>query len=99
MQEILDYNFHFIRTADHLHFELPATFNVDLSDFKSLSQPEIRDREYYEMYSHSFDGDIFKVKFKDLATMTASKNTVMEFTRISKAAYLEDINKEMARQT
>jgi hypothetical protein len=98
MQEILDYNFHFIRRADRLYFEVPAKFSVDLSGFKSLAQLQIRDREYCKMYSQSFDGDIFKVKFKDLSTTTESKNTVMEFTRISKAAYEDDINKEIARQ-
>lgn len=98
MQEMLDYNFHFIRKADRLHFELPAKFSVDLSDFNSLSQLQIRNHEYYKMYSQSFDGDIFRVMFKDLATMTESQNTVMEFTRMSKAAYEDDINKEIARQ-
>lgn len=96
MQGILDYNFHFIRKGDSLHFDLPSKFSFALAEFKNLSQLQIRNKDYYQMYEQSFDGDIFKVKFKDLATMTDAKNTILEFVRISKAQYDDHIKEEIA---
>lgn len=98
MQEVLDYNFHFIRKGDSLYFELPSTFKIDIRSFKQLSQLHIADREYYEMYDHAFSDDVFQIKFRDNATTSNSKNTIMEFSRISKEEFEEDINKEIARQ-
>ncbi|MBE9597794.1 hypothetical protein [Pedobacter sp. MC2016-24] len=98
MQGILDYNFHFIKKGDSLYFDLPAKFSIGLSSFKSLSQLQIAKTDYYQMYKQSFERDTFKVMFKDLATMTESKNTVLEFVRISKAEYEDHIKDELLEQ-
>ena len=94
MQGILDHNFHFVKKGDSLHFDLPTRFSIAIPEFKSLSQLQIKNRDYYQMYQQSFEGDTFKVMFKDLATMTESKNTVLEFVRISKAEYEEHLKDE-----
>ena len=98
MQGILDHNFHFIKKGDSLHFDLPTKFSIAIPAFKSLAQLQVKNKDYYQMYKQSFEGDTFKVMFKDLATMTESKNTVMEFIRISKAEYEEHLKEEGLHQ-
>ena len=98
MQGILDHNFHFIKKRDSLHFDLPTKFSIAIPAFKSLAQLQLKNRDYYQMYKQSFEGDTFKVMFRDLATTTESKNTVLEFIRISKAQYEEHLKEESLHQ-
>lgn len=87
MQEIFDYNFHFMKRNDSLYFELPEKFALDLKNFKNLRQLNITDRDYYEMYEYKFSSNSFIIKFKDNATMSESKNTIIEFKKISKEQF------------
>lgn len=96
MEALLDNNFHFIKRNDTLYFDIPDKFSVDMKNFKSLKQLQITDRDYYEMYESNFSGNTFKIMFKDNATRSDSKNTVMEFSKISKEDYDEDIKKAVA---
>ncbi|UUW10984.1 hypothetical protein NLG42_09235 [Flavobacterium plurextorum] len=96
MQEILDNNFHFIKKNDNLYFELPEKFNVNLKDFKSLEQIKIKTRNLLNMYDFVFSGQTFKIKFKDEATFSNSKNTIIEFSQISKEKFENDIKEELA---
>jgi len=98
MDEIADYNFHFIKKNDTLHFDLPEKFQVDIKNFKRLKQMKIVNKDYYEMYDLEFSGDKFLVKFKDNATNSDSKNTIIEFKAITKEEYAKDIAKEIAYQ-
>ena len=98
MQQMLDYNFHFIRKGDSLYFELPTKFTVDIHDLNSFSQLHITDKEYFEMYDHAFNKDTFIIKFKDNATMSDSKNTIMAFNRIPKEAFEKDIQAVIEQQ-
>lgn len=91
MQEILDYNFHFMKRNDSLNFELPEKFQLDINQFKSLRQLNITAKDYYEMYGYEFSGDRFVIKFKDNATMSDSKNTVIEFKRITKDEFMNSV--------
>lgn len=65
MQQMLDYNFHFIRKGDSLYFELPTKFKLSMQEFKSLSQLNISGKPYYEMYGQSFRNDTFRIQFRD----------------------------------
>ncbi len=98
MQEIYDYNFHFMKRNDSLYFELPEKFSLDLKNFKNLRQLHIKDKDYYEMYDYKFSDDNFIIKFKDNATMSASKNTIIEFKKISKEQYEKNIAETVAHQ-
>ena len=99
MQEIFNYNFHFIKKNDSLYFELPEKFTVNLHNFKSLQQLKIMDKDYYEMSDFVFEGQIFKIKFKDNATFSNSKNTIIEFNQISQQKFQDDIKEEIAYAT
>ncbi|WP_202948177.1 hypothetical protein [Flavobacterium sp. CF136] len=96
MQQILDQNFHFIKKNDSLFFELPEKFTVNINNLKSLIQIKIMDKDYYEMYDFSFSDKTFNIKFKDNATFSSSKNTIIEFSQISKEKFQKDINEEIA---
>ncbi|RYF22253.1 MAG: hypothetical protein EOO42_09120 [Flavobacteriales bacterium] len=98
MQEILDYEYHFIKKNDSLYFDLPGKFQIDTKNFKSLRQLQLTDKDYYVMYANEFSGDTYKIKFKDNATLSKSKNTVIEFKKISKEEYLKGIEKVIAEQ-
>lgn len=98
MQQMFDYNFHFVKRNDMLYFELPEKFQVDLKNFKSLRQLQITDKDYYEMYDYKFDGDRFLIQFKDNATTSESKNTVIEFKKISKKQFEKNIAEAIAYQ-
>jgi len=98
MDEIVDFNFHFIKRNDSLFFDLPEKFTVDAKDLKNLKQLKIFGKDYYEMYESTFSGDRFQIKFKDNATSSPSKNTIIEFDRISKEEYESDIQKEIKEQ-
>ncbi|MBE9601920.1 hypothetical protein [Pedobacter sp. MC2016-24] len=98
MDEIIDYNFHFIKKNDTIQFDLPEKFQVNLKNFKSLRQMRLLDKDYYEMYDFEFSGDTFLIKFKDNATTSNSKNTIIEFKEITKEAYTKDIVEEIAHQ-
>jgi len=98
MQEVVDYNFHFIKRNDSLFFELPEKFTIDIKKLKNFRQLQIPNKDYYEIYANEFDGDAFKIKFKDNATLSDSKNTILEFTKLSKEKYLKSINDAVLRQ-
>ena len=98
MQEIFDNNFHFMKRNDSLYFELPKKFALDLKTFKSLRQINITNREYYEMYNYKFNEDNFVIKFKDNATSSESKNTIIEFRKISKNQFEKNISDAIAYQ-
>lgn len=98
MQEILDHDFHFIKKNDSLFFDMPDKFQVDLKNFKSLRQLHITNRDYYEMYGHDLSSSTFKIKFKDNATLSDSKNTVIEFKKITKEEYLKNIQEIINHQ-
>lgn len=98
MEEIYDYNFHFVKRKDSLYFELPEKFMLDLKDFSSLGQLQITDKDYYEMYDHTFSSNSFIVKFKDNATSSASKNTIIAFEKIEKEEFEKDIDEAIAYQ-
>lgn len=98
MQEILDRDFHFIKKNDSLIFELPEKFTVDIKNFKSLNQLQITNRDYYKMYAHDLGSSTFKIKFKDEATLSDSKNTIIEFEKITKEEFLKDIENAIAHQ-
>lgn len=98
MQEILSHEFHFMKKNDSLYFEMPEKFQVDLKNFKSLRQLHITDRDYYEMYGHDLGSSTFKIKFKDNATLSDSKNTIIEFKKITKEEYLKSIQEIIDHQ-
>ena len=98
MQQLYDYNFNFVKRNDRLYFELPEKFEVDLKNFKTLRQLQITDKDFYEMYDHKFNGDSFIIKFKDDATSSPSKNTIIEFKQISKEQFEKNIAEEIAHQ-
>ncbi|KQN35917.1 hypothetical protein ASE92_07185 [Pedobacter sp. Leaf41] len=98
MQEVVDYNFHFIKRNDSLFFELPEKFTIDIKKLKNFRQLQIPNKDYYEIYANEFDGDAFKIKFKDNATLSDSKNTILEFTKLSKEKYVKSINDAVLRQ-
>jgi hypothetical protein len=98
MQEVVDYNFHFIKRNNSLFFELPEKFTIDIKKLKNFRQLQIPNKDYYEIYANEFDGDAFKIKFKDNATLSDSKNTILEFTKLSKEKYLKSINDAVLRQ-
>ncbi|RZK21620.1 MAG: hypothetical protein EOO86_00410 [Pedobacter sp.] len=89
MQEIIDHQFHFVKRNDSLYFDMPEKFQIDIKKFKSLRQLHITDRDYYEMYAQDFSNSSFKIKFKDNATISDSKNTIIEFKKITKEEYLK----------
>ncbi len=95
MQEILDDNFHFMKRNDSLYFELPEKFQLAINQFKSLRQLNITTKDYYEMYEYTFSDDRFIIKFKDNATMSDSKNTIIEFKRITKDEFMNGIEEAM----
>ena len=98
MQEVVDYNFHFIKRNDSLFFELPEKFTIETKKLKNFRQLQIPNKDYYEIYANEFDGDAFKIKFKDNATLSGSKNTILEFKKISKEEYLKSMNDAVLRQ-
>lgn len=98
MEEINDYNFHFIKKGDILHFELPEKLTLDTRNFKTLKQLGIQGKDYYEMYAFEFSGSNFRIKFKDNATASGSKNTIIEFEEISEEDFKKDIADEIAHQ-
>ncbi|WP_437917837.1 hypothetical protein [Sphingobacterium sp. LRF_L2] len=98
MEEIADYNFHFVKRNDSLYFEWPEKFAIGLNDFKELSQLQITDKDYYDMYDHRFQGNSFLIKFVDKATNSKSKNTIMEFEKIDHEAYKKDLAEAIAYQ-
>lgn len=96
MQKIFDNNFHFVKKNDSLYFELPEKFNISLENFKSLKQIKIDTHDYLKMYDFAFSGKTFKIKFRDNATVSDSKNTIIEFSQISKEKFESDIKEEIA---
>lgn len=98
MQEIIDHQFHFIKKGDSLYFDLPEKFQIDTKNFKSLRQLHITDRDYYEMYAQNFSSGFFKIKFKDNATLSDSKNTIIEFKKITKEEYLKGVQEVINHQ-
>lgn len=98
MQEIYDHNFHFVKRNESLYFELPEKFELDLKSFKSLRQLHITDKDFYEMYDQKFSGNSFVIKFKDNATLSPSKNTIIEFKQITKEQFEKNIAEEIAHQ-
>lgn len=98
MQEIYDNNFHFVKRNDSLFFELPEKFVLDLNNFKSLRQLNITNRDYYEMYDYIFNRDNFIIKFKDNATSTESKNTIIDFKKISKEQFEKNVAEAISYQ-
>lgn len=92
MNEIYDYNFHFVKRSDSLYFDLPDKFVVGLTGFNNLRQLQIADRDYYEMYDYSESNNSFIIKFKDNATGSKSKNTIIAFKKITKEEYNKDID-------
>ena len=66
MQEVVDYNFHFRKRNDSLFFELPEKFTIETKKLKNFRQLQIPNKDYYEIYANEFDGDAFKIKFKDV---------------------------------
>lgn len=98
MQQLYDYNFNFVKRNDSLYFELPEKFELDLKNFRSLRQLHITDKDFYEMYDHKFSGNSFVIKFKDNATTSPSKNTIIEFKQITKEQFEKNIAEEIAHQ-
>lgn len=96
MQQLYDYHFNFMKRKDSLYFELPEKFQVDLKNFKSLKQLQIKDKDFYEMYDYKFSGNSFVIKFKDNATSSPSKNTIIEFKEITKEQFEKNIAEEIA---
>lgn len=98
MKEILKQNFHFIRENNNLSFDLPSKFDLALKNFKRLNQIQVIDQEYYEMYDQKFDANKFIIKFYDGMTASDSKNTIIEFEKISKKDYDNDLAKAAAER-
>ncbi len=92
MKEIYTRNFHFIKKNDSLFFELPEKFEISLKNFKSLQQLNLFNKDYFVMYDYKFQGDTFMIRFKDNSTSSDSKNTIIEFNKISKKEFENDIH-------
>ncbi len=97
LDQIFKNNFNFKKRNDSLFFELPEKFEVSLKNFKSLSQLNIEDAEYFKMYDYEFAGDKFLIKFKD-NTLTDPKNSIIEFIQISKEDFENNIAKNIAHK-
>ncbi len=96
MEEILDYNFHFVRKNGSLHFDYPKKLEINLDSFTNLKQLDITEKDYYEMYDYTFHRSSFLIKFKDNATSSKSKNTIIEFEKVDKEQYDQDIAEAFA---
>ncbi|TDG36450.1 hypothetical protein EZJ43_07995 [Pedobacter changchengzhani] len=97
LDQIFQKNFNFRKRNDSLFFELPQKFKVSLKNFKSLSQLNIDEEEYFKMENHEFAGDKFLIKFKD-NTLTDPKNGIIEFKQISKEDFEKNIAKDVAHK-
>lgn len=99
MSEIFENNFHFTKIDNTLYFELPEKFELNLIEFKSLRQLNILNRDYYEMYDFEFLENTFLIKFKDNATSSDSKNTIIEFRKITEEQFNQNIAETIEKHT
>jgi len=96
MQEIIDNNFHFVKRNDSLRFDFPEKFTIAIGDISTLQQLRITEESNYKLYETHFKKDEFYIKFKDNATLSESKNTIIEFRRVDQKAYHKEVKEAIA---
>lgn len=99
MQDYLDSYYHFVKKGNALHFDLPEKKVIAENDLKSLNDKKFDGKFWHEIYENKVVGNKYIIKFKDNATSSSSKNTIIEFTEITKDQYYKNIEEEIAFKT
>lgn len=91
MQTIIDNQFHFRKRKDTLYFEVPQKFQLNLRQFKHLSQLNIAANGLFDMYTCVFTDNHCLIKFADTRIKSEPKHYIIEFKRLSKEEYLTSV--------